>query len=367
MQLIRFHPDEPAGSMFVGRERELAYLDEWWHRDGAPAFVSGPRGMGKTSLVHMFASLLGAPTTFISLQDAAELQSNGESLVSSSSPSDEVRLLVIDNLDRDPDFEKLDLIINQLRDASARTRTVVIGEQPPSHGDWYRFELGPLTTDAVSQLLTRVPGLNPDVVQRTAALTDGSPLLAQMVGNRIQLVDGPATVDEILRGLNWDERWLLPGVVSPAVASRLDIKVQAVNDALIQRLAAEPELMYDLNPRELEQLMADLYAHEGFEVTLTPETRDGGVDLYLVQHTAFGKLLTIVDCKRNREDRPIGVAVVRQMLGTIDETGASAGVLATTSRFTSGAIQLGEQYPFRLGLQDYFDLHSMLRRAVAPR
>jgi restriction system protein len=314
----------------------------------------------------MFTSLLGAPTTFISLQEAVELQSNGESLVSSSLPSDVMRLLVIDDLDRDPDFEKLELMINQLRDASAPTRAIVVGEQAPSYGDWYRLDLSPLTTDAVFQLLTRVPGLNPDVVQRTAVLTEGSPLLAQMIGNRIQLTDGPATVDEILRGLSWDERRLLPGVVSPAVASRLDIKVQAVNDALIQRLAAEPELMYQLRPRQLEQLMADLYAGEGFEVTLTPETRDGGADLYLVQHTAFGQLLTIVDCKRNRADRPIGVGVVRQMLGTIDQTGASAGVLATTSRFTSGAVQLGQQYPFRLGLQDYFDLHSMLRRAVAP-
>jgi restriction system protein len=125
--------------------------------------------------------------------------------------------------------------------------------------------------------------------------------------------------------------------------------------------------MFELRPRQLEELMAELYARQGFEVELTPETRDGGVDLYLVQHTAFGRLLTVVDCKRKRADRPVKVEVVRQMLGTIEETGASAGVLATTSRFTSGAVKLGKKYPFRLGLQDYFDLHSMLRRAAGTR
>jgi restriction system protein len=122
--------------------------------------------------------------------------------------------------------------------------------------------------------------------------------------------------------------------------------------------------MYQLRPRQLEELMAELYARQGFDVELTPETRDGGVDLYLVQHTSYGRLLTVVDCKRKGADRPVKVEVVRQMLGTIEETGASAGVLATTSRFTSGAIKLGERYPFRLGLQDYFDLHSMLRSAA---
>ena len=113
--------------------------------------------------------------------------------------------------------------------------------------------------------------------------------------------------------------------------------------------------------------MAELYEREGFKVELTQATRDGGVDLYLVQHTAFGRLLTVVDCKRHRADRPVGVGVVRQMLGTVNDTGASAGVVATTSRFSKDAEKLAGRYPFRLGLQDYFDLHTMLRRASQAR
>jgi restriction endonuclease Mrr len=97
---------------------------------------------------------------------------------------------------------------------------------------------------------------------------------------------------------------------------------------------------------------------------LTPETHDAGVDLYVVQHTVYGRLLTVVDCKRRDRDRPVGVSLVRELLGTVQTKDASAGVIATTSRFSGPATQLAERYPFRLALQDYFDLQSMLRDAT---
>ena len=74
--------------------------------------------------------------------------------------------------------------------------------------------------------------------------------------------------------------------------------------------------------------MAELYAREGFEVTLTKRTRDGGVDLFLVRYTSFGQLLTLVDTKRYRHDRPVGVGVVRELYGVVESLNASAGVVA---------------------------------------
>jgi len=143
----------------------------------------------------------------------------------------------------------------------------------------------------------------------------------------------------------------------------LDLRVQAVDQALIEELAVRPELLYGLRPRQFEEMMAELYEREGFEVTLTQQTRDGGVDLYLVRHTSFGKLLTLVDTKRFRADRPVGVGIVRQLYGVVEAERASAGVIATTSYFTKDAHALREKMPFRLGLQDYRDLQVMLRRA----
>lgn len=66
----------------------------------------------------------------------------------------------------------------------------------------------------------------------------------------------------------------------PAALREVEVRVQAIADELIRWLARRPELLYQLRPRQLEELMAELYEREGFEVELTPETRDGGVDLF---------------------------------------------------------------------------------------
>jgi molybdopterin converting factor small subunit len=162
-----------------------------------------------------------------------------------------------------------------------------------------------------------------------------------------------------------------PAPIPPAVSLKLDpaalreieVHVQAIADELIRWLSRRPELLYQLRPRQLEELMAELYEREGFEVELTPETHDGGVDLFLVKHTPFGRLLTLVDTKRHAPDRPVGVGVVRQLFGVVEAKRASAGVVTTTSFFSASARRFQEEVPFRLGLQDFLDVHKMLQDA----
>lgn len=145
------------------------------------------------------------------------------------------------------------------------------------------------------------------------------------------------------------------------------LAISAISDALINELAARPERLREMSPRFFEELMAELYVRQGFDVELTPKGRDGGVDLYLVKHESFGRLLTIVDCKHYAPNRPVEVSLVRHLLGVVEVQKASAGVIATTSPFTTGARELQGKYPFRLGLQDYLDVRSMLLDALTWR
>jgi hypothetical protein len=154
--------------------------------------------------------------------------------------------------------------------------------------------------------------------------------------------------------------WVMLDVSMPRFITR----VEAVSSDLVQRVSADPDLLRRLTPRQFEEVMAELYSRQGLTVELTPPTRDGGVDLYVVQHTSLGRRLTVVDCKQYRNDRLLGVGMVRQLLGTVATREASAGVLATTSFFTRGAKELQAKYPFRLALQDYHDLVRLIERAV---
>lgn len=140
----------------------------------------------------------------------------------------------------------------------------------------------------------------------------------------------------------------------------LDVRVAAISEELIAYLAGHPELLYQLAPRKFEELVAELYARRGFDVTLTPPTGDGGVDVYVARHDELGTSLSVVQCKRYAARHKVGVALVRELQGTILATGASAGILLTTSFFTAGARAVEKRFQYQLSLQDYFALRRLL-------
>jgi hypothetical protein len=51
------------------------------------------------------------------------------------------------------------------------------------------------------------------------------------------------------------------------------------NDELIRYLAMHPEIMHELEPRQFEELIAELFSRMGYVVELTNRTRDGGKDI----------------------------------------------------------------------------------------
>ena len=69
----------------------------------------------------------------------------------------------------------------------------------------------------------------------------------------------------------------------------------------------------------------------------------------------------VVQAKRYRADRKIGVSLVRELKGTVATTNASTGVLLTTSSFTKGAKALAAEYEYTLALCDFYELQTLLR------
>lgn len=225
------------------------------------------------------------------------------------------------------------------------------------------LSLGSLSTLEVEAFVAELD-LHPAVLASLIREAAGNPLTLNLLAhyaNEGKLADvvralGANPVSTILspdgRGLTSTDEGL----------RAIEATAGGISNSLIRALAGDPELMYSISPRRFEELVADLYEREGYEVELTPVSRDGGVDIYAVQRTAFGSFLTVIDCKRYRKDRPIEVGLVRQLLGTVEAHDASIGVLATTSFFTRGAQAFQHDRKYRLGLQDYLDLHGLLRR-----
>lgn len=142
----------------------------------------------------------------------------------------------------------------------------------------------------------------------------------------------------------------------------------AVSASVIQLLESgtwSQEQLYALSPEEFEELVAELLAHQGFIVTRAPRRADRGVDLYLARNEDLGSFLYVVQCKRNRPDRPVGPSIVRELWGTISLHNATAGMLVTTATYTRGARReaAAENMRWRMSLKEYSDIDKWLREA----
>lgn len=138
------------------------------------------------------------------------------------------------------------------------------------------------------------------------------------------------------------------------------ILVNEVNSELMQYLKNNPQYLRSIDSRLFEKVVAEIFRDKGFSVELTPQTRDGGKDIIAVQSNSFGKMLYVVECKRYSENNHVGVEIVRNLFGVQQANRASMGIIATTSFFTSSAIQFASPLQYNISLKNYHDLKKWL-------
>lgn len=116
-------------------------------------------------------------------------------------------------------------------------------------------------------------------------------------------------------------------------------------DDVLAGLDERPNLM-DLTPNEFEALIANLFGKMGLETRLTQASRDGGVDCvaYDLDPVLGGKV--VIQAKRYKHT--VGVSAVRDLYGTVQNEGASKGVLVTTSGYGKAAFDFAQNKPLTL-------------------
>jgi hypothetical protein len=132
-------------------------------------------------------------------------------------------------------------------------------------------------------------------------------------------------------------------------------------------LIEKPKDIFSLPDRRFEELVAELLVREGFNVQITPKSRDGGYDI-LAMHEYLGlEHMYLVECKKYGPHNPVGVGIVRTLYGVVEEKRATAGIIATTSRFTSPAIEFCQPLKYKISLRDYNDVLEWIRAAEAKK
>ena len=152
-------------------------------------------------------------------------------------------------------------------------------------------------------------------------------------------------------------------------------RLNSVDGWLIERLKKEPKDVFRISPYRFEDLIAELLEGMGFAVTLTPATDergpgDQGRDILAWNKDAEGPYLLIVDTKKYRQSRPVGVSAVRTLLGAVvDETARRAaaktrvrGMLIASSHFSPQAVHLQQRHEYSLTLKDFDDVVAWIKQ-----
>jgi restriction system protein len=106
-----------------------------------------------------------------------------------------------------------------------------------------------------------------------------------------------------------------------------------------------PNLM-ELSPSEFEGLIRDLFEKMGLETKVTQASRDGGVDCVAFDPRPIFGGKVVIQAKRYKNT--VGVSAVRDLFGTMQNEGASKGILVTTSGYGAASFDFAAGKPLEL-------------------
>ena len=117
------------------------------------------------------------------------------------------------------------------------------------------------------------------------------------------------------------------------------------DEDVLGSLDARPNLM-DLTPKEFELLIPNLFERMGLETRQTQASRDGGVDCVAFDSRPIFGGKVVIQAKRYKNT--VGVSAVRDLFGTMQNEGASKGILVTTSGYGQASHDFANNKPLEL-------------------
>lgn len=363
----------PPG-FFAGRKHEIDILKTALvEGDARTALILGMGGIGKSALAQQFATIeSGFFTGGVHRVPKVSPELLNEQTVNSligwggrdrlTGP----RLVILEDLDGHYTQQLWNLLSYLRRDPETR---IIATSRANTAGFEVIIRLAPLSRDEMESVWrANLISLTANQYQRLYDTVEGHPLAGVLAGALIR--DQKTTPEELARYLT---SYSVSGLVgldglplkkdSPE-EQRITSTVATVSNNLAERISKDPEALYALDPRQFEELVAELFQRQGYSVDLTQFSKDGGKDIYVAKKNDLGSLLYLVQCKKYARHRKIGVGVVRELYGIVEKEKATGGIIATTSFFTRDAKQFTEDLRYRLELKDYIDLHKWTQRLL---
>jgi hypothetical protein len=144
------------------------------------------------------------------------------------------------------------------------------------------------------------------------------------------------------------------------------IAAEAVDLRIMQRIINEPALLDDLHSRALETLVCKLCEGFGAQAHVTPPTRDGGYDVEAVFRVGDSNYRVLIEAKRWKQDRKVGIATVDRVLGVRHRLNADKVCIVTTSSFSNVAKCVVAKLQTEIDLVDRGGLLDWVHRVLVP-
>lgn len=131
---------------------------------------------------------------------------------------------------------------------------------------------------------------------------------------------------------------------------------------MLRAVSSKPEDLYRLTPRRFEELVAHMFEKFGYEVSLTPQSRDGGYDVSAVRK-AETETRVLIECKRYTPPNKVGRPTVQRLMGVLGDRSVQAtmGIVATTSSFTRDAEGFIDDNRWKLQGRDFAGIVAWMK------
>jgi HJR/Mrr/RecB family endonuclease len=152
-------------------------------------------------------------------------------------------------------------------------------------------------------------------------------------------------------------------IIYEATQQRIEI-YSAVTDELLARLAKFPQDRFRLNPRVFEETVAELLDKMGYQVCLTPRSRDKGRDVIASIDTPAAPVLMLVECKRYSETRLVGPEPITRLWFRLFDDTANMAMVITTSSFQPVAKEIAKSRGYQISLKEGDDFIKWIKSLV---
>lgn len=148
----------------------------------------------------------------------------------------------------------------------------------------------------------------------------------------------PASID--LLDLNDIRNWV-SRIETESELKKSDYEniIKIVSKAFIERIAENPKFLDELEWREMEKTLSELFEGLAFKVELTRPSKDGGKDLILEMTKEGGTISYIVEVKHWRSRQKVGQNSIKEFIEVICNEKREKGLYLSTYGFTENAFE----------------------------